>query len=190
MKSSLSGNTWAGSKWDGKSVYAKLTTEQKPDGTLYQVTANFRKYASVADSIADHSAYLLGAKDGKVLRFGGLTDTTNYREQITIIKNGGYASVIGYVDKVCKVIQQFNLDKYDNLIKGDGAMQGTKNVKITYDDIKITMDGKATVLKDLEGRAIEPFIYNDTMYVPISPLVRQFGKSSTYDSKSKTLVIK
>ena len=69
-------------------------------------------------------------------------------------------------------------------------MQGTKSVKITYDDIKITMDGKATVLKDLEGRAIEPFIYNDTMYVPISPLVRQFGKTSTYDGKSKTLVIK
>ena len=161
-----------------------------PVDTTYQVIADFRRYVSVADSIADHSAYLLGAMNGSKLRFAGLTDTTNYREQITIIKNGGYATDVTYVDKVCKAIQQFSLDKYDNQIKGDGNMQGTKSVKITYDDIKLTLDGKTMVLEDLEGRAIEPFLMDGTMYVPISPLVRQFDKSSTYDSKSKTLVIK
>ena len=75
------------------------------------------------------------------------------------------------------------------LSKDEAAIQGTKTVKITYAGIKITIDGKATTLKDLEGRAIEPFLMDDTMYVPISPLVRQFGKSSTYDTKTKTLAI-
>ena len=190
MKASLSGNTWAGSKWDGKSVYAKVTQEQRTDGVLYSVVADFRRYTSIYDSIADHSAYLLGAKNGSKLRFAGLIDTANYREQITIIKNGGYATDVTYVDKICKVIEQFNLNKYDSQMGGGTAMKETKTAKITYDDIKVTIDGKSTTLKDLEGRAIEPFLMNDTMYVPISPLVRQFGKSSTYDTKTKTLVIK
>ena len=57
MKKSLSGNTWSGSVWDGKSVYTKKTKEQNKDGSYTTITADFRKYPSVEDSIADHSAY-------------------------------------------------------------------------------------------------------------------------------------
>ena len=59
MKKSLSGNTWTGSVWDGKSVYTKQTKEQNADGSYETITADFRKYACVEDSIADHSAYIL-----------------------------------------------------------------------------------------------------------------------------------
>ena len=69
-------------------------------------------------------------------------------------------------------------------------MKGTFDKKITYDDIKIMLDGRETVLTDLEGNAIEPFLMNDTMYVPISPLVRVFGKSSVYDKSNKILIIR
>ena len=55
MKKSLSGNTWAGSSWDGKSVYTKKTQEDDGTGKLYTITADFRKYPCVEDSIADHS---------------------------------------------------------------------------------------------------------------------------------------
>ena len=68
MKKSLSGNTWSGSVWDGVSIYKKKTQEQKADGSYVTVTAEFRKYPNVDDSIADHSAYLLGAKNGEKLR--------------------------------------------------------------------------------------------------------------------------
>ena len=60
MKCSLSGNTWSGSSWDGKSKYTKKTQEQNPDGSMVTITADFRKYPCIEDSIADHSAYLLG----------------------------------------------------------------------------------------------------------------------------------
>ena len=53
MKKSLSGNTWSGSVWDGKSVYTKKTKEQNKDGSYTTITADFRKYPSVEDSIAD-----------------------------------------------------------------------------------------------------------------------------------------
>ena len=43
MKKSLSGNTWSNSTWDGKSIYTKVTGEQKPTGTYYEIKADFRK---------------------------------------------------------------------------------------------------------------------------------------------------
>lgn len=82
MKKSLSGNTWSGSSWDGKSIYTKKTHEQKPDGSYETITADFRKYACVEDSIADHSAYLIGAKNGDKLRYDGLKGCKDYKKAI------------------------------------------------------------------------------------------------------------
>ena len=53
MKKSLSGNTWPNSTWDGKSIYTKVTGEQKPTGEYYEITADFRKYPEILDSIQD-----------------------------------------------------------------------------------------------------------------------------------------
>jgi len=44
-------------------------------------------------------------------------------------------------------------------------------------------------LKDLDGNAIEPVILFDTVYVPLSPVVRVFGKSSTWDGKANSIYI-
>ena len=112
MKCSLSGNTWT-SAWDGKSEYTKKTDEQKKDGTVYVVTADFRKYPDLATSIKDHSLYLLGAKKGSELRYKGLKGETDYKKAIQIIKDGGYATDINYVSKICNLIERYNLTQYD-----------------------------------------------------------------------------
>ena len=113
MKESLSGNTWPNSTWNGKDVYLKKTQEDDGHGNLYTIVANFRKYPCVEDSILDHSAYLLGAKNGNKLRYAGLTDCTDYRQAIQLIKNGGYATDTKYVDKICSIIERYDLAKYD-----------------------------------------------------------------------------
>lgn len=113
MKKSLSGNTWAGSTWDGTSVYTKKTKEQHTDGTYETITADFRKYACVEDSVADHSAYLLGAKNGKSLRYKGIKGMTDYKKVAQLIKDGGYATSLTYVDKLCSIIEKWNLIQYD-----------------------------------------------------------------------------
>ncbi len=112
MKKSLSGNTWAGSIWDGKSIYTKKTKEQRSWGTE-TVTAEFRKYACIEDSIADHSAYLTGARKGSALRYEGLKGCTDYRKAAQIIKSGGYATSTTYVEKLCSIIEQWELMQYD-----------------------------------------------------------------------------
>ena len=112
MKKSLSGNTWAGSVWDGKSIYTKKTKEQRSWGTE-TVTAEFRKYTCIEDSIADHSAYLTGAKKGSALRYEGLKGCTDYRKAAQIVKAGGYATSASYVEKLCSIIEEWHLTHYD-----------------------------------------------------------------------------
>lgn len=125
MKCSLSGNTWPGSTWDGVSKYRKQTGEEDANGNAYTITANFRKYASAADSVADHSAYLLGAMNGSKQRYAGLKGETDPAKAIGIIKAGGYATDTKYVSKVLSIINKYNLTKYDQATKG-----GVSNLKI------------------------------------------------------------
>lgn len=131
MKCSLSGNTWADSVWDGTSKYTKQTKEQNADGSYVTITADFRKYPCVEDSIADHSAYLLGAKNGSRLRYDGLKGCTDYKKAVQIIKDGGYATSLTYVEKLCSIIERWNLTQYD--VKEEVAWY---RVRKTWEDSK------------------------------------------------------
>ena len=112
MKQNLSGNSWAGSTWDGKSIYEKVTKEVN-EGEYIELKRPFRKYACVEDSIEDHSAYLLGAKNGANLRYAGLKGETDYKVAAQIIKNGGYATSLTYVQTLCDTIEKLGLTKFD-----------------------------------------------------------------------------
>lgn len=127
MKKSLSGNTWGGSTWDGASVYTKETQEQSADGSYTTVTADFRKYACVEDSIADHSAYLLGAKNGSKLRYDGISGMTDYKAVAQLIKDGGYATSLTYVENLCSIIEKWNLTQYDAATSSVSTGTGANN---------------------------------------------------------------
>lgn len=121
MKADLSGNTWA-SAWDGR-TYIKDTAEQREDGSYYTVTAAFRAYTSVAAYLADHSAYLAGARAGDGLRYAGVIGCRDYRRAFEIIKSGGYASSLDYVDKLCAVVERWNLTQFDGAAhEPDGSL--------------------------------------------------------------------
>jgi hypothetical protein len=125
MKKNLSGNTWAGSTWDGKSVYTKKTGEVY-NGKRVTVTADFRKYPSVAASIGDHSAYLAGAMNGTKKRYAGLVGCTDYKKAAQIIKDGGYATASDYVQKLCKIVEQYGLTKYNTDYKPEKKTEEKK----------------------------------------------------------------
>lgn len=153
MKKFLSGNTWGGSTWDGVSVYTKETQEQNADGSYTTVTADFRKYTCVEDSIADHSAYLLGAKNGSKLRYDGIAGMTDYKTVAQLIKDGGYATSLTYVENLCSIIEKWNLTQYDTASGSASAETGTNTsfpavpflVKVIVSDLNYrsepSMDG-------------------------------------------------
>ena len=131
MKTSLSGNSWRGSSWDGKSVYTKKTQEQNTDGSYVTITADFRKYACVEDSIADHAAYLLGAMNGSRKRYEGLAGCTDYKKAAQIIKDGGYATSHTYVQNLCNIIERWNLTQY-NAASGSTTIPGWYRVRKSW----------------------------------------------------------
>lgn len=143
MKCTLSGNTWPGSTWDGVSRYTKVTKEDDGTGRLYDVTADFRKYPGIAESVGDHSAYLLGAMNGSKKRYEGLRGEKDPLKAITIIKNGGYATDTTYIDKIMRIITESNLTQYD-------VQEGEKKMSINV--IAKTMT-KSPCYK--EGREID-----------------------------------
>ena len=80
MKASIGATTWT-SVWDGVSVYT-VNTQEYVNGAYKTISADFRKYPSIADSLADHSAYLAGAKlsDTK-LRYEGIVGCRDYKQE-------------------------------------------------------------------------------------------------------------
>lgn len=123
MKAMLSDNDWEDSTWDGSSVYRKETREEY-GGQVVTIQADFRQYSSIEDSLADHSAYLLGAKSGGGLRYEGLKGEEDYREAVQIIKDGGYATDSSYVDKICAIIERHDLTRFDKN-KDEGVKKKT-----------------------------------------------------------------
>jgi flagellum-specific peptidoglycan hydrolase FlgJ len=112
MKISLSGNTWSGSVWDGKSKVTILTTEEY-GGRKVKIKAAFRKYPSISHSIADHSAYLANAMNGSKRRYYGLTATKKYSQQLKILQKGGYCTWGSYVSELTNLIKKYKLTKFD-----------------------------------------------------------------------------
>ena len=100
------------SSWDGVSYIEIYTKEQTASGSEYTITAKFKKYASIEESVADHGGLLSNSA-----RYKSCVGVADYRSAITIIKNGGYATDTKYVDKVCSVIQKYNLNRYDSTFK-------------------------------------------------------------------------
>lgn len=200
MKKSLSGNTWSGSVWDGKSIYTKKTQEEEK-GQMITITADFRKYAKVEDSIADHSAYLLGAKNGSILRYNGLKGCTDYKKAVQIIKDGGYATSSSYVSSLCSIIEKWNLTKYD--VKAESAdsyyrvRKSWTDAKSQLGAYKVLANAKACADKnpgytvyDPNGKAVYPDAQKpaDTPFlvrVDINNLNIRMGPGTNYSRTGK-----
>lgn len=113
------------SGWKGKVYNAK--TQECYDGSTYtNITACFRAYNSLAESISDY--------------FDLITKTERYRkacvsdsplECITAIKNGGYATSPTYINTIMSIIKSNNLTKYDNM-KIENKTQSDYIVGKTY----------------------------------------------------------
>ena len=157
MKCTLSGNTWPGSTWDGVSEVNIRTAEQDKSGNTYYINADFRKYPCIEDSVADRCAYLIGAKNGNNLRYAGITECADYKTQIQLIKNGGYATDVNYVTKICSIIQRFGLDKYDSEVTG--ALQAQYYVRKSWPD-KTSQLGAYSVLENAKKQVDTNWRYN------------------------------
>lgn len=214
MKTSLSGNSWSGSSWDGKSVYTKKTQEQNADGSYVTITADFRKYACVEDSIADHAAYLLGAMNGSRKRYEGLAGCTDYKKAVQIIKDGGYATSHTYVQNLCNIIERWNLTQYNASAQNQGgkisgwyrvrkSWQNAASQKGAFHDLSYAKQcadaNPGYTVFDPAGKAVYPV--NQTAFVPYAVRVSindlnirkgpgtNYGKTGYYTGKGVFTIV-
>lgn len=94
-----------GSGWTGPTV--TMPTKEVINGQTITIKAEFRVYDSPLESLKNHSSILSNS------RYSGVKGETDYRKAITIIKNGGYATDPNYVNKICQIIEQYGLTRFD-----------------------------------------------------------------------------
>ena len=95
----------AGSGWKGK-VYSSKTNECYDGKTYTQITAAFRAYDSLEESVADYYNLICGSS-----RYAGAVNNGNAESAITAIKNGGYATSPTYIKNVMNIINSYNLTR-------------------------------------------------------------------------------
>lgn len=95
--------------WKGR-VY-NANTKECYDGVNYtNITACFRAYNSLEESISDYFDLILGLS-----RYKNAINCSSPLECITAIKNGGYATSPTYINTIMSIINANNLTKYDNV---------------------------------------------------------------------------
>lgn len=194
MKKSLSGNTWGGSAWDGTSIYTKKTQEYE-NGAYVTVTADFRKYPSVEKFIADHSDYLLGAKNGSRLRYDGLKADTDDRteeadkvavriakilsekafsftpnEYISIHKKL-FAGIYGHAGK----LRDYNITKKEWVLNGATVLYGSAS------ELRATLDYDFAEEKKFSYKnlSMEEIIHHLAFFVSRLWQIHVFGEGNT-----------
>lgn len=97
-----------GIKGDYNGAYCTFNTQEFLNGKWCTVSANFRKYPSWSESLADHSA-LFNTWD----RYANLRGNYNYRDVCNKVREDGYATDPSYSSKLINIIEQYNLTRFD-----------------------------------------------------------------------------
>ena len=114
----------ATSSWKGK-VYNANTKECYDGSTYTNITACFRAYDNLQDSISDYFDLITRSE-----RYRKACVANSPLECITAIKDGGYATSPTYINTIMSIINSNNLTKYDNVEDVENSVENSANVDI------------------------------------------------------------
>lgn len=100
--------------YNGQSV--KMWTTEYVNGAAIRVLADFRRYPSWTESIADHSSLF-----NRLKRYENLRGLTDYTLACKYVKQDGYASGPAYDKSLLKLINEFKLYLWDAEVLGTSA---------------------------------------------------------------------
>lgn len=69
------------------------------------------------------------------------------------------------------------------------ATVGKKTVEINYSNIHVTLDGEPVSLVDVQGNPVEPFMMNDTNYLPVRAVAEALGLKVDWDGTTNTVIL-
>ena len=108
--------------YNGQSV--RMLTPEYINHKWTEVYANFRKYPSWAESIADHSAMF-----NRMARYKNLRGEKDYKRAAKNVRLDGYCTDPNYTQKLISVIERYKLYTWDSA----GAVETVKNTSNTFE---------------------------------------------------------
>ncbi len=120
LKSGLTvhANNAFGIKGSYKGHYYVCNTKEFVNGKYVTIAAKFKRYPSLAESIADHSALLCKPRYAKVRA------AKEYKAACHAVKAAGYATAPNYTESLIKLIERYRLYEWD---EKDSEKQEEKN---------------------------------------------------------------
>lgn len=97
-------SSWVKAAKYGGKVYNASTKECYDGKTYTNITACFRAYNDMVDSIRDYFDLI------EMDRYKASLSKTTVKDAITCIKNGGYATSPTYINTICSVYNQFKAE--------------------------------------------------------------------------------
>ena len=105
-----------GTDWKGDSVNL-ATMEEYTAGTFTKIRDNFRAYASLDAGVKGYFMFI------QYPRYSNLKGITDPRTYLETIKADGYATASAYVESNMRIINQYDLTKYDSVSKIENAVR-------------------------------------------------------------------
>lgn len=93
-----------GSYWTGRSV--SLMTREEYNGQSVKIKDGFRVYDSMDSGVKGYFDFI------NTKRYSNLKNIEDYRTYFTLLKADGYATSSSYVNTLCNIVEQNNLEQF------------------------------------------------------------------------------
>lgn len=107
-------------------------TQEWVNGKLVTVKAKFKAYNSWDESIRDRLKYLVTRNISGKYIYADVVGEKDYKKAAQKIYKAGYATDPQYPFKLIKIIEQYNLQKYDNIAISEENNMKTNRIVIGY----------------------------------------------------------
>ncbi|SIO21630.1 Flagellum-specific peptidoglycan hydrolase FlgJ [Carnobacterium alterfunditum] len=110
---SVKNNNFYGIKGDSADPTVTMTTREFVDGEWIEVNAEFRKYTTWQESMEDHSKLFTKGTTWNTDQYAKVLASKDYKEAAYALQKSGYATDPDYPNKLIRLIEQYDLNQYD-----------------------------------------------------------------------------
>ncbi|MBC2024262.1 glucosaminidase domain-containing protein [Listeria booriae] len=114
-KLATEGRNLFGIKGEYQKDSVTMPTQEFENNEWITIDAAFRKYPTWFESLDDHAALFLKGTSWDKTKYKGVIKAKDYKTAANALQKAGYATDPGYAEKLIELIEQRNLQAYDQI---------------------------------------------------------------------------